>query len=157
MNDDYNTLKKIATEARIEHEETILKVGQGKPFSPMVRRTDHFFTNKETHMEDPILPPKEIPKKPRMFETLEVPMKLGFAGRTGHNSSFNAFPEYMEDPKKEVVRKAPEEDPLPGVRTGFKAKSKPTPSIACNIRNLKSSYPTAFSRSPSCSPRSFGN
>ena len=27
MIDDYNTLKKIATEARIEHEETILKVG----------------------------------------------------------------------------------------------------------------------------------
>lgn len=74
-----------------------------------------------------------------MFETLEVPMKLGYAGKTAgnHDGSFNKFPDYMEDPKPEVVRKEPEEDPKPGVKLGMKAKARPTPSIALNVRNLK--------------------
>lgn len=112
-------------------------VGQGKPFSPLAKRTEHFFSHKKMYMEDPVLPPKEIKKEPRPFETLEVPMKLGYSGRSGNYGSFNKFPEYMENPKPEVVRKEVDEDAKPGVKLGMKEKARPTPSIALNVRNLK--------------------
>ena len=54
----------------------------------------------------------------------------------------------MEDPKKPVTRKVPiegEED-----KAKFKPthnhKTRPTPSVATNMRNMKAAFPSVFRR-----------
>lgn len=71
--------------------------------------------------------------------------------KKGNHSTIEKFPLYKEDPPKEVKRIKYEDGKEPEVPPGFKMtynrKGSPTPSIACNIRNLKSSFPASF-RSP---------
>lgn len=47
------------------------------------------------------------------------------------------FPKHVADPPKKVERKAPDEDAPPPFRMTWNKKSVPTPSIACNVRNLR--------------------
>lgn len=71
--------------------------------------------------------------------------------KRGNHCTIEKFPNYKEDPPKEVKRIKYEDGKEPEVPPGFKMtynrKSSPTPSVACNIRNLKSSFPASF-RSP---------
>jgi len=71
--------------------------------------------------------------------------------KRGNHCTIEKFPLYKEDPPKEVKRIKYEDGKEPEVPPGFKMtynrKSSPTPSVACNIRNLKSSFPASF-RSP---------
>jgi hypothetical protein len=71
--------------------------------------------------------------------------------KKGNHCTIEKFPLYKEDPPKEVKRIKYEDGKEPEVPPGFKMtynrKGSPTPSIACNIRNLKSSFPASF-RSP---------
>ena len=60
------------------------------------------------------------------------------------------FPQYLPNPPTELKRKVLTEEEEAAVVPGFKAtyrnKSRPTPSVATNYRNLKASYPSAFAR-----------
>lgn len=60
------------------------------------------------------------------------------------------FPAYLPDPpveKKRIILTEAEEAELPiGFKATYKFKSRPTPSVATNYRNLKASYPSAFAR-----------
>ncbi len=65
----------------------------------------------------------------------------------GQQSTLEKFPPYLPHPPKELKRKKPvegEEEERLGFKATYKGLSRPTPSIATNIRNLKSSYPMAF-------------
>jgi hypothetical protein len=57
------------------------------------------------------------------------------------------FPQYLENPPKELTRKRPvegKEDDGPKFKLTHHYKSRPTASIVCNMRNLKSSFPSVF-------------
>jgi len=60
------------------------------------------------------------------------------------------FPTYLPNPPVELKRKILTEEEEANAVAGFKAtyrfKSRPTPSVATNHRNLKASYPSAFAR-----------
>jgi hypothetical protein len=53
----------------------------------------------------------------------------------------------MADPPKEIKRKPKdEEEESKRFRLTYKRKTTPCTSIATNIKNLKASYPSVFSR-----------
>ena len=76
--------------------------------------------------------------------------KRGYAGRIGYNKTIGKFPEYQPNPMKFLTRKKPvegeEEDSKRAFRKTHNFKSRPTPGIACNLRNIKSAYPSVFRR-----------
>jgi len=71
--------------------------------------------------------------------------------KRGNHCTIEKFPLYKEDPPKEIKRIKYADGEAPEVPPGFKMthnrKGSPTPTIACNIRNLKASFPSSF-RSP---------
>jgi hypothetical protein len=54
--------------------------------------------------------------------------------------------EYVPNPPTELKRVKEEEnlDKPPLFKQGYKGNSRPTPSVATNVRNLKSQFPSAF-------------
>ena len=76
----------------------------------------------------------------------DKPFKPSHPGKIGYNKSLSPFPKYMEDPFKHVTRKMEEEEEKPKFKPTHTVKSRPTPSVQTNMRNLKASFPTVFKR-----------
>ena len=78
----------------------------------------------------------------------DKPFKPSNPPKRGYNKSLAPFPMYIEDPLKPVTRKPEDEEEM--MKKKFKpshpAKSRPTPSITTNLRNIKASFPTMFKR-----------
>lgn len=144
MPDDYNYPKTLATKEMQEAK----KLEQEKPFSQKVRQIGNFNSAKAVFGEDPQIParaPKSEMKPPMVQELAFKPAK---PARSGHSCTFEKFPVYMENPLKFTQRKQVvegEEHP-PAFKSATLFKSRPTPSVVCNIRNLKSSFPSVFKR-----------
>ena len=71
--------------------------------------------------------------------------------KKGNNQTIEKFPKYIEDPPTDKKYVKPAEgapESPPGWKATYRKQSRPTPSVATNFRNLKSSFPSAFSRSP---------
>jgi hypothetical protein len=70
--------------------------------------------------------------------------------RTGQaNCTLGSFPNYKENPPKALTRKRPvegEEDNGPKFKLTHHYKTRPTPSVVTNMRNLKASFPSVFRR-----------
>lgn len=107
-------------------------------------------------MEQPMIPEKKIVVRPvpgldkEGNSIHERAFRPANPAKRGNHCTIEKFPLYKEDPPKEVKRIKIAEDapePPPGFRMTYNRKGSPTPSIACNIRNLKSSFPASF-RSP---------
>lgn len=143
--DDYENPKKLAIAER-RHKKTM---EQEKPFSQRIRQKDTFNAPFNVYGEDPAIPAR-VPKarSPPAMEH-EKPFKPANPAKKGINRTINKFPEYKEDPPKRLTRKIkvegePEEGPK--FKTTYKERSRPTPSVATNFRNLKASFPSAFRR-----------
>jgi hypothetical protein len=56
------------------------------------------------------------------------------------------FPPYLPNPPKELKRKikVEGEEEKPSFKLTYNFKSRPTPSVAVNFRNLKASFPSSF-------------
>jgi hypothetical protein len=108
-------------------------------------------------MENPMIParkPVEKPKKgvDRNGDPIhDKAFKPANPAKIGNHCTIEKFPLYKEDPPKEVKRikyaDGQEPEVPPGFKMTYNRKGSPTPSIATNIRNLKSSFPSHF-RSP---------
>jgi hypothetical protein len=146
--DKYDIAREIAQKEREYHESKI----QEKPFSNRAKHTETFNTHKQILMEDPAIPErpkKEEPERPDIHDGKAF--KPANPSKKGNHSTFQKFPEHKPDPPKDKKYVKPPEDAPespPGFKATYKFQSRPTPSIATNYRNLKSSYPSAFSRSP---------
>ena len=145
MADDYDAAKKLATKKRQDHESKV----QEKPFSQRIKDTATFNKPHDVYGENPPIPQRTFkPKAPPPMEH-EKPFKPSHPPKIGNNKTFNKFPEYKEDPPKRLTRKIkvdgdPEDGPK--FKTTYKERSRPTPSVATNFRNLKASFPSAFRR-----------
>lgn len=84
--------------------------------------------------------------KPPMEQ--EVAFKPAKPARTGHSCTFDKFPQYMENPLKFTERKVPVEgeEVAPAFKSATKYRSRPSPSVVTNVRNLKASFPSLFRR-----------
>jgi len=70
-------------------------------------------------------------------------------GKHGHNKTIGKVPEYKPNPMKFLTRKSKvegeeEEETKRPFRKTHAFKSRPSPSVACNLRNIKSAFPTVF-------------
>lgn len=78
----------------------------------------------------------------------EVAFKPAKPPRDGYSCTLSPYPEYKENPLKFTVRKVKvegEESPI-AFKSAKPLQSRPTPSIAVNIRNIKASFPSIFRR-----------
>ena len=101
--------------------------------------------------QDQPMPAKREKNKEERVNIHDKPFFPARPGPKGKFGTLDKFPEHKADPARQIKRVKKEEDapdPPPGFKNTYRYQSRPTPSIATNIRNLKSSYPSAFSRSP---------
>lgn len=142
MVDDFNWPRKVAKNEMEEGK----KLEQEKPFSQRAKDIGLFNKDKEVYDLK-----TEIPAKPRK-QPMAPPMEQEFAfkpakpPRRGYSCTFEKFPNYMENPLKFTERKIPvegEEKP-PAFKSATNFKSRPTPSVVTNLRNMKSSFPSVF-------------
>uniref|UniRef100_A0A7S3FT23 Cilia-and flagella-associated protein 96 n=1 Tax=Strombidium rassoulzadegani TaxID=1082188 RepID=A0A7S3FT23_9SPIT len=145
MPEDYDAKKKIAIAERKYHEQKV----QEKPFLQRARHTEVFNKPQAVYMEDPPIPPRAPKPKvvaPNIHD--DKPFKPSHPPKRGINATIEKFPEYIPNPPKEKKRvkleDGQEEDDRKGFKVTYKGLSRPQPSVATNIRNLKASYPMAF-------------
>lgn len=144
MPDDYNWPRKVA---RKEMEEA-KKLEQEKPFSQRARTWGGFNLSKVVFGEDIPIPARPVKKEMAPPMEQEVPFKPAKPARTGYSCTFEKFPQYLENPLKFTERKKPvegEEHP-PAFKSATLFKSRPSPSVVTNIRNLKTCFPSIFSK-----------
>lgn len=105
--------------------------------------------------ENPRIPERKVPEPEPIPEGQEPlhdkPFKPSNPPKRGAlKGALGKFPEYLPNPpvelKRKVAAEGEEEEAPPGFKVTYRFKSRPTPSVATNIRNLKSSYPSAFAR-----------
>ena len=78
----------------------------------------------------------------------DKPFRPSHPARKGYNKTLEKFPTYIEDPFKHVTRKVAieGEDDKKKFRPTHNSKSRPTPAIATNMRNLKAMFPSILKR-----------
>ena len=123
---------------------------QDKPFSQRAKTLNNGVFNQPKGIYD-VMP--EMKEKPAVIREVnkvehERAFKPSNPGKKGRGGTLEKFPEYKENPVKATVRVKPvegQEEPARWKMT-TNSYSKPTPSVACNIRNMKASFPTVFKR-----------
>lgn len=76
----------------------------------------------------------------------DSPFKSPNAGKKGIYGYFSEFPPYMENPEKEKVKKAEDQEKKKGFRGMSTALSRPTPSILCNPSNIRASFRSSLNK-----------
>lgn len=142
--DDFNWPRKVA---RKEMEEK-KKLEQEKPFSQRAKTWGGFNTIREVFGEEPLIPARPARKASEPPMEQEAAWKPAKPARSGYSCTFEKFPEYKENPLKHTQRKRPVEgeEPGPAFRSTYMYRSRPTPSVVTNLRNMKSSFPSVFKR-----------
>ena len=112
----------------------------------MVKKTHLFNTNKNTIGEDIPIPHRAPKPKTAPAVEHDKAFKPSNPPKTGYNKTICPFPYYKEDPKKPITRKAVVEGEIepPKFKPTHNSKSRPTPSVATNMRNIKTSFPSIF-------------
>lgn len=146
MGDDYDAGKKLAQKEREYHMSKL----QDKPFSQQCRRLRNGVFNSHKTVFDIKEDIKALPRTmtaPRRAEH-DKPFRPSNPPKKGYNKSIARFPNYMENPPKELTRVRPvdgeEQPPRFKMTTNF--LSRPTPSVATNMKNLRTSFPSVFRR-----------
>ena len=142
MKDEYDYPRELA---RTEMQNLKAKE-QEKPFSQRCRTWGGFNLPKDVLGENPVLPHRTPKPQTSPSFTQEIAFKPAKPARRGHSCTFAKFPEHMSEPMKFTVRKqlVEGEEVPPSFRSTTRFKSRPSPSVITNIRNLKSSFPSVF-------------
>ena len=94
--DDYNVQRKITVAERAYHNSKI----QDKAFCQQAKHTDHFFNDRSTYEENPIIPAR----KPKAVEVVkgdplhDRPFKPSNPAKRGKNGAIEIFPKHVPDP-----------------------------------------------------------
>lgn len=141
--DEYDIKKTLLRKEQEDHHAKV----QDAPFSSMARskhkRHIHGLINqpKDWLGEDRVYPPR--PEKAKSAKVLpeihDRPFNpTGFKTTNKRVHDFlGKWPAHMTDPPKEVKRKPVNEDAPPPFKMTWNKKTVPTPSIACNMRNIR--------------------
>lgn len=152
MADPDDDEKKKRRSAIDKNLEIIAKVHESKNFSQRCRTVGSFNSVRQ-RLGPPEIPQEFKPKpaRPTISCEHERAFRPAMPIRTGQvRMSLSPFPDYMENPPKELKRKVVvegEPDPPPAFRLTHRKKTSPSPSVVCNLRNMKASFPSVFHRS----------
>lgn len=147
MADDYNYPKVISRKELDYH----LSKLQDVPFKNRARRTPNgnFNSDLQVYDQKPEIKAKPAPERKKNQCELGIHDKPFFPARppkTGYNKTLEKFPEYKENPLKFISRQPVNEDAPPAWKQTHKHKTRPSPSVQTNLRNLKASFPSVFRR-----------
>ena len=96
--------------------------------------------------EDRDYPHRKVSPKAAPLMEHDKPFRPSQPPKIGYNKTLAPFPDYKEDPLKFVERKMEEEEDKPKFKPSSLPKTRPTPSVQTNMRNLKASFPSVFKR-----------
>jgi len=151
--DVYGNKKKIIKQEIEYHRSKV----QEKPFSQQAKRLKFgtFNNPKNVYGEDRPMPPKREKVSQSAVELPDVPVEpmhdkafKPSGPKKGVHPTIGAHPPYMPNPPRELKRKViveGEEEERPRFKLTYNLRSRPCPSVATNYRNLKASFPSAFS------------
>lgn len=106
-----------------------------------------FNNNKNVIGEDINIPAREPKAKSPPPMEHDRPFKPSHPPRTSYTMTFEKFPVYKEDPKAPLTRKMDVDENAPkAFKPTHNTKSTPMPSVQCNLRNIKASFPSVFRR-----------
>jgi hypothetical protein len=152
MKDEYNRQKELGTK---EHYESLSKM-QDKPFSQRIKPIGAFNSIEEAYGEEGIVFQK---KKPARVAKAQVehagpfkpsnPAKKDCLGKT-----LGKVPDYLDDARakedknygKPTQKKVVPESDRPKWRPNTFKTSVPSPSVTCNLKNIRSSLPAMMRR-----------
>ena len=142
MKDEYVYPKELARDEM----QALKAKEQEKPFSQRCRTWGGFNKSKDVYGENPELPQRTPKPRTAPSFTQEIAFKPAKPARTGHSCTFTKFPEHMSDPLKFTERKrhVEGEEAPPSFKSTTRFKSRPSPSVITNLRNLKTSFPSVF-------------
>lgn len=106
---------------------------------------------RQVYEEEPRLPEKKTREFVRNEAEHDRAFRPANPSKRGNHQTIAKFPEHKADPpteKKRVIAKEGDPEAPPGWKATYAKRTRPTPSVATNFRNLKASYPSAFARSP---------
>mmetsp|Transcript_656 Transcript_656/g.761 ORF Transcript_656/g.761 Transcript_656/m.761 type:complete len:338 (+) Transcript_656:12-1025(+) len=152
MKDEYDRKKELNSKELAESKKKM----QEKPFSQRIKPQTTFNTIEEAYGEEGLKFPK---KKPGRVAKAQVehtgPFKPSNPGKKSViDKTLAKFPDYLDDAKakedpnfgKPRRKKTKKDDEKPAWRPNTFEKSKPSPSVATNLRNIRSSLPTMMRR-----------
>lgn len=152
MKDEYDRKRQLA---RQELEESKKKM-QEKPFSQRIKPMDTFNNIQDTFGEEGMVFPKKKPQrvaKPQVEH--DKPFKPSNPPKKGViDKTLAKFPDYLDDvkakedpnfgkPKQKIVKK---DDERAAWKPNTFKKTVPSPSVATNLKNIRSSLPAMMRR-----------
>jgi hypothetical protein len=148
MEDEYDRRRKFVKEEMEYHRSKL----QDKPFSQQAKRLAFGTFGHPSE----VFGPADVPLKPAPLKTSAsaanaLPSIHDHAFKPANpgkkNRILGKFPEFIADPPKQLKRvKKGENDPEDKIafKPNTKSFSRPTPSVVCNFRNIRTAYPSAF-------------
>jgi hypothetical protein len=152
MKDEYNRKKELDSK---EHFESQKKM-QEKPFSQRIKPIDAFNTIEEAYGEEGIVFAKKKPVRVPKAQVEHLapfkpsnPAKKDCIGKT-----LDKYPDYLDDVKakedknygKPTKKKVVPESDRPKWKPNSFKQSTPSPSVTCNLKNIRSSLPAMMRR-----------
>lgn len=145
--DEYNRPKALARAEMEEGKALLDKIHLNKPFSQKVRQTSLFNSTKKVIGEDINIPARAPRQKTPPPMEHDKAFKPSNPPKRGNHCTIEKFPEYKENPLRFVERKMVDENAdKKAFKPTYNSKSRPTPSVSTNMRNLKASFPSVFRR-----------
>ncbi len=77
----------------------------------------------------------------------DTPFKPAKPPRSGFKCTIGGYPEYKANPEKVIIRKRKvdgDPEPLPAFKPTYHLRTRPSTSIATNIKNIKAAFPSVF-------------
>ncbi|CAI2374592.1 unnamed protein product [Moneuplotes crassus] len=152
MKDEYDRRKELASEELKESKKKM----QEKPFSQRIKPVETFNNIEQTYGEEGLkFPKKKPPRKAKPQVEHPGPFKPSNPGKKGAtDKTIQPFPEYLDDKKaledpnygKPTQKKVKKDDERPPWKPNTFVKSRPTPSVVTNLRNIRSCLPTMMRR-----------
>lgn len=79
--------------------------------------------------------------------THDHPFKPSHPPKKGYNNTLDKFPKYKEDPPTRLMKKEKtDEEEKPRWKPTHNYKGRPSASVTCHTKNLRSEFPSVFKR-----------
>lgn len=152
MKDEYDLKRELAKKEHIESKKKM----QEKPFSQRIKPMDCFANIQEAYGEEGLVfPKKKPPQKIKPQVEHDKPFKPSNPPKKGvYDKTLGKFPDYLDDIKakedpnfgKPVQKKVKKDDERAAWKPNTFKRTVPSPSVATNFKNIRSSLPAIMRR-----------
>lgn len=144
MKDEYDRKRELARQELFESQKKM----QEKPFSQRIKPVDAFNNIESVYGEEGLtFKPKKPPAKPKPQVEHPGPFKPSNpAKKSVIDKTLARFPEHQGEKEEKKTRKEKVEDERPAWKPNTFKRTIPSPSVATNFKNIRSSLPAIMRR-----------